>query len=159
MFMLPMISKVCLAYNVTNVDVSLIMLLLKITMTIISKVCLARPGRRRGKLQPSGLECFSGHWKIPIWGRKKKIKFWRVFSDNLYMDHGERNVYLQKKKYPKIDYKKNRQRCFNHLWASDEVNHFMNMDTFSGDIIRGWCRAHLFIITGKSAQPLNCFSW
>ena len=66
MFMLPMISKVCLAYNVTHVDVSLIMLLLKMTMTIISKVCLARPGRGRGKLQPSGLECFSGHWKIPI---------------------------------------------------------------------------------------------
>ena len=41
MFMLPMISKVCLAYNVTHVDVSLIMLLLKMTMTIISKVCLA----------------------------------------------------------------------------------------------------------------------
>ena len=61
-----MISKVCLAYNVTHVNVSLIMLLLKMTMTIISKVCLARPGRRRGKLQPSGLECFSGHWKIPI---------------------------------------------------------------------------------------------
>ena len=37
MFMLPMISKVCLAYNVTHVDVSLIMLLLKMTMTIFIK--------------------------------------------------------------------------------------------------------------------------
>ena len=52
-----------------------------------------------------------GNFSRPVWNVSQVIgkfpfeeeekKNWRVFSDNLYMDHGERNVYLQQKKISK----------------------------------------------------------